>query len=559
MKKILLFTALAASCNLALAQTPGFAWAKQTIGTNSATVSDGAGIAVDTVNNFVYVTGRFSGSTINFGSGDQPGGTGNTNVYLAKFTLSGSCVWAKTFAAGWDNYGTGVGVDHNGNVYLTGYSESDTVTFGTGYIYNSNHGSTDHTVGFVTKFDANGNNIWLKGSTGGGGVICNAIAVDANGNSYTTGHVFNSASTMVGNTTNEGFFALKLDTNGNSVWFDQTTGAGAPLQSEGVAIAIDRAGNIVAAGAHVEAITFGTYSIPYASGNGTTDRFAVKMDGTTGAYIWAIAAGVWEGPDFNHCVTVDGANNIFLSGTLSIDDEGPGSSAYTAGPFVEKLNSSGVSQWIISVPGNFANGYPMITADNSGNCYLALSISDTATFGAYTIEPNLMYGANTSEVNVIAKLNPSGIYQYVKASVIPSGGFALTTPQAVARDQDNNIYFQGYLEGQNNFDMTNLDGGSDLKFYIAKLGSTVSGINEIGQLNTMYGVYPNPANDLIYIDKLTGKTTMQIVDISGKEVIAAQLTNSTESIDVSSLQNGIYFIELTTTTSHVTQKLIIAK
>ncbi len=57
-------------------------------------------------------------------------------------------------------------------------------------------------------------------------------------------------------------------------------------------------------------------------------------------------------------------------------------------------------------------------------------------------------------------------------------------------------------------------------------------------------IYPNPASDNIRILNAEGEYTYSIINISGQVVISG---NTTESVDVSELSNGVYFIELENT------------
>jgi hypothetical protein len=55
-------------------------------------------------------------------------------------------------------------------------------------------------------------------------------------------------------------------------------------------------------------------------------------------------------------------------------------------------------------------------------------------------------------------------------------------------------------------------------------------------------VYPNPATDFITLSGVTTPLPVQIVDVSGRIVSTALLLDETSKMDVSSLQNGMYFI-----------------
>lgn len=59
-------------------------------------------------------------------------------------------------------------------------------------------------------------------------------------------------------------------------------------------------------------------------------------------------------------------------------------------------------------------------------------------------------------------------------------------------------------------------------------------------------VYPNPTKDILTIESLSALRTYRIFDIQGKQITEKVLGNndSTINVDVSSFENGIYFIEV---------------
>ena len=71
--------------------------------------------------------------------------------------------------------------------------------------------------------------------------------------------------------------------------------------------------------------------------------------------------------------------------------------------------------------------------------------------------------------------------------------------------------------------------------------SPCTGINEI--LENAVSVYPNPANGVINIDltsELTKNSSLEVYDALGKLVVKQVLANELNSINISTLSNGIY-------------------
>ena len=56
-------------------------------------------------------------------------------------------------------------------------------------------------------------------------------------------------------------------------------------------------------------------------------------------------------------------------------------------------------------------------------------------------------------------------------------------------------------------------------------------------------IYPNPANDFIMIET-ENETEIKIYSVSGQMVLRQSISEGTNTIDVSKLNSGIYFIDL---------------
>ena len=80
--------------------------------------------------------------------------------------------------------------------------------------------------------------------------------------------------------------------------------------------------------------------------------------------------------------------------------------------------------------------------------------------------------------------------------------------------------------------------------------------------NHFFSIYPNPANEKLNIDFSSTidleNTTIYVTNMLGKKVI--ELNNfNTNSIDISSLDNGIYFLNTNLNGKKITEKFVILK
>lgn len=68
-------------------------------------------------------------------------------------------------------------------------------------------------------------------------------------------------------------------------------------------------------------------------------------------------------------------------------------------------------------------------------------------------------------------------------------------------------------------------------------------------------VYPNPANEFLYIQGLDEGFTVSVYNFSGKLVLTNRIENN--QVDISSLSDGLYIIKITTYNETVTRKFLV--
>ncbi len=161
-----------------------FKWAKKLGGSDN---DKGNQVLTDGIN--VYVTGSYSGTAIfNPAGSDILIANGGTDAFVAKYTVSGTYNWARSFGGSGNDVGYGIALDSLGNVYATGQIE-DTAYFNggadTGII---SAGSADI---YIAKYSAGGDYNWALGLGGTGNDIGYGILY-ANGNLYNTGAFSNT-------------------------------------------------------------------------------------------------------------------------------------------------------------------------------------------------------------------------------------------------------------------------------------------------------------------------------------------------------------------------------
>lgn len=135
----------------------------------------------------IYQTGWFN-STRSFGSITVIS-SGNEDVFLAKYSSSGTPQWVNTggVSASSLDYGVDVTTDINNNCYLTGIYSKVPTESGSFRLKGKTMPTLGKTDVFIAKFSSDGQLTWLSGAGGDKIDSVAAIAVDRSGRSFLVG------------------------------------------------------------------------------------------------------------------------------------------------------------------------------------------------------------------------------------------------------------------------------------------------------------------------------------------------------------------------------------
>ena len=147
------------------------------------------------------------------------------DVFVSKYTSSGSFEWVLTFGASGDETVTGLADSGDGGVLVTGEFR-DSITI---------QGTTLTSVGsddvYLAKFDSNGLLAWAKSFGGTSADSSRGLASDEAGNVYWSGSFLGTASvgeSTLSNAGNADAFVVKYDENGTLGWAKSFGGATRP-------------------------------------------------------------------------------------------------------------------------------------------------------------------------------------------------------------------------------------------------------------------------------------------------------------------------------------------
>ena len=134
-------------------------------------------------------------------------------------------------------------------------------------------------------------------------------------------------------------------------------------------------------------------------------------------------------------------------------------------------------------------------------------------------------------------------------------------------DSASPVWYQSF-NGMSNVKVTDLDLRNDNAVFASTYGRGVfSGLFTNGTLanedfsnKKRVSISPNPSNGVfnININQYSGKVTIQVVDLNGREVYSAknEMFNSEKAIDLKSVESGIYVLRVSGDDLNYSQKII---
>ncbi|MCF8297615.1 MAG: T9SS type A sorting domain-containing protein [Saprospiraceae bacterium] len=542
-------------------QTLDFEWAKS-IGGDSTDIS--RCIKVDTAGN-IYITGYFKG-TVDFDPGTSVNNltsAGEEDIFIQKLDSNGNFLWAKSVGGVSRDVARSIALDASGFIYITGYF-AGTADFDPGTAtYNLSSNGNDDV--FILKLTTLGAFVWAKSVGGTSRERSYSIALDNNGNIYTTGKFADSAdfdpgatvSTLV-SANGEDVFILKLNGSGAFVWAKSFAGT---LHDVGNFITTDISGNIYVSGEFEGTTDFdpgaSTFNL---TSNGYWDMFIVKLN-STGDFVWAKSFGGVNRDGIN-MTTIDNSGNVYNSGKFqNTVDFDPGTATYNLTSngdydiFIQKLDASGDFVWAKSIGGTLYDQGESITTDASGNCYLTGYYQQTVDFDPGT--QSFPLTSNGAEDIFILKLDNLGDFSWAKSI----GGPMSDNAYSIFTDASNNLYLTGYYQSTVDFDVSsstfNLTSNGTDDVFIAKFKLPYTSIPEGLSFNNC-SVFPNPNQGLVNINLGSLRDVSISIYNSGMQLIYEKDNINTSlyqfKLDV---PKGIYFIEIGSANDKHYQKLIV--
>jgi len=460
---------------------------------------------------------------------DTAYGATSGDIFIAKFTDSGSRVWASYFGQDASDNVWDMDMDANHNIYFVGNSH---------FMYMDNPPAyfNDQASGTIFRLNSNDTVDWVSGI----GTNVNAIDIDHRNYKCITGYVnpfsqagintipLNNAfdSTYNGSSIDYDAFITLFNESNEIVW---STYFGGTQFEAGNGVAFDNNHNIIAVG-YSESFNLDTYKDPAfqnshydtSQGGGSPygDGFIVKYD-SSGQRLHSTYFGD-SLADLLNDVNVDHDGKIFIVGTsaslfLPVSN---------TGRFYEQQNAGGEKV----ILAQFDNGLNL-----EWFTYLGLAVNPFSVKSVIDQSRKKLYitGGTTASLS-------SAAFPYVEFdNLLMSDHFE--------NDIQNNTYRNGFLH---RFDL-------DWNLWTS--------LPEIELSNDELIVFPNPVQKILNIRinaKKTGRALLQIYNSSGAIVrnqnIDVEGGVMEFSLDLESCSPGLYMVVLNSTEMAVSSKFILS-
>ena len=419
--------------------------------TNIHTSLNPSNVSTDSFGN-VYVSGSTTAKNSSYATTGShqtsipPSAYFTLNGIIEKFDSNGNRIWG-TYYGGQDfNDITGIKIDTQNNILITGVTQAQTNISTTGS-YKPN--LTGYSDAFLVKFNNLGVRIWGTYFGGENTDNATAIALDENNNIYITGGTTSKTNISINNnfqtqlndtSSNVDGFLTKFNSGGNLIW---STYVGGENQDNLKVIAV-RNNNIVIAGFSYSFTNISTAGViqeshdPITHSDGVVFKFS-----TNGQRKWSTYYG-GEQIDEIYAVEIDDEDNVYIGGqtasntNITTSGSFESSNSFLYKGFIAKLNTTGQRIWGTYLGETYV--YSIIFKNNS--IYLGAT---NFGFSYPKLTNSCSYKSNGDFQGYIGKFSKEA--DFIWGTYV--GGRSTFKTTRIALDNNNMIFVSG-LSSENN-------------------------------------------------------------------------------------------------------------
>jgi len=380
----------------------------------------------------------------------------------------------------------------------------------------------------VIKLDNAGSIQWEKSLGGSGDDIASSIQQTSDGGYIISGATESNDGDVSGNHGSFDYWIVKLNNAGDIQW-QKSLGGSADDSAASIQQTSDDG--------YITAGNSNSNDGDVSGNHGDIDYWVVKLD-NTGAVQWQKSLGGSKEDAASSIQQSSDGGYIVVGYSTSNDGDVSGNHG-DIDYWVVKLDNAGNLEWQKSIGGSGEDWATSIQQTSEGGYIVA---------GYSTSNDGDVSGNHGIYDYWIVKLDNTGVIQWQQSY----GGTGMDLATAVLQTDDGG-YVMGGVTGSNNGDVSGNHGMYD--YWIVKLSGETAGTDEINSGNKI-AVYPNPVTDWLTIKNISPKTKIVITNILGETVSRTVANSSTETLDISGLPAGVYWVAVETKDGTITRKLI---
>jgi uncharacterized delta-60 repeat protein len=501
-----------------------------------------------------YATALALDSSYNiYVTGFQSGSAGDSDYVTLKYLPDGSREWVQTYDGSnhTDDHPSALAADPEGNVYVTGLSryssrrsDFSTVKYNSAgtqqwfELYNaadtaddaavavavdrsrdvvvSGYSRTGSDYDIVTvKYDSLGDTLWTRRYAGPGGGTDRpwAMTVDSAGNVYVAGQTY----ALAGSSDSADLLTIMYGSDGSEQWATRWSGPrGGPDAARG--IAVDNAGSVYVCGYTDAAV------------GGNADFVLVKFS-AAGETLWSRTLnGSGNAADTAKAIALDRSGNVYVTGACRSESSGQDFATIRYG-------SDGTPRWVRYYDHERGDDSPSgVATDRTGSVYITGASWDSLDQTDFL---TIKYDSSGDTVWTIRYDDAQG-YDAAAAIAVDTAGYVYVAGASWNNYSQNDCVTIEYQQG--------------------------SGIAEQPATRPLSPAL-NPAATIVrgvLSIRASGRTPAApwlLLDVSGRRVLRIPQSSSgnAQTVDISGLAPGIYFLRLAAGGEEPGQKIVVLR
>ncbi len=486
------------------------------------------------------IIGGLYGATFSTTVADLPE-YGGVDLFIAKINEAGELLWINSGGSADNDEVTDVVVDANQNIYVLGTywleATFDTITLQT---------TAGSKAIFLNKYSNDGKLLWSKNISSNGAKSAVAIKVDANNDLLLTGYFGNTLlmeeQTWLA-TADLDLFVCKLTQNGDLVWLTQ---AGLLGDIKPVDLVVASDGSVSISGTMLGQLAIAQDT--FQNNTNDLDVFVTKFS-ADGEPLWGRkAGGVYR--DNTTALAIDDSDNLYLTGdfrgvmklndNLSIETDGILDENF----YLLKYDKNGIPIWGRSM-GSLASEFTQDLVAYDGQLAVVGYFLGTMTIDGLTASAGADFDTFLAGFEA-----ESGQMQWINVFA----GTDLVLGNNLLKKADG-FWAAGSFRESASFSNETLFSSGLYDGFILSIRESITPLTNI-QLDIDVHLYPNPAQDFIFVATNLDDFTIEIYNALGQ---LQQSIENTKQLDIRFLPKGIYFFKIKNIEEDFVTKRVVIK